>query len=558
LWRENKKTRKQENKMNSVDQRFAHYLRYSGLQQNEYQAEGVRWCVANEMRSKDKLLGEEGLGFGLGLGLGVAELRGGIVADEMGLGKTILMIGTMVANILPNTLIIVPPVLIEQWRQQIRKTTGYEPLVYHGAAKKTIDVGQLLAARIVVASYGAISIRKGGKSLLLHNIVWSRVVFDEAHHLRNGGARFVGACELKADIRWLVTGTPIQNRKKDFYNLCEVLGLSRSFYTDFELLRANASSFILKRTKKQVGIQMTDIVNEKTMVPWTNSREQELFEEVHSRLKFSGVGLSADRVGIDRISNGIALTNMIRARQVSVMPKLLAACMTRYEQDHYAEGLTAFSKLGGVVASILANRDNGAGKLVFCMFKEEIDEVCARLLAGGMTKVARLDGRTGRRGRAAALTEKNDALVMQIQTGCEGLNLQENYSEIYFVSPHWNPAVEDQAVARCHRIGQMKDVVVRRFVSSTFSKGGAKSVVSASVATDSTFEKVEPNEEEVVEQVTIEGHVSKVQDRKRFLADQILGSTFEKVEPNEEEVVEQVTMEGYVSKVQDRKRYSAV
>ena len=345
--------------------------------------------------------------------------------------------------------------------------------------------------------------------------MWSRVIFDEAHHLRNGGARFFGACELKADIRWLVTGTPIQNRKKDFYNLCEVLGLSRSFYTDFELLRANASSFILKRSKKQVGIQMTDVVQEKTIVNWTNSSERELFEEVHSNLKFSGVTRSADRVGIDRISNGTALTNIIRARQVSIMPKLLVACMTRYEQDHYAQGLTAFSKLGAVVSSILANRGNGAGKLVFCMFKEEIDEVCARLMAGGMTKVARFDGRTGKRERAAALTEKNEALVLQIQTGCEGLNLQENYSEIYFVSPHWNPAVEDQAVARCHRIGQMKDVVVRRFVSSTFENPPLK--------------KVEPNdadESEEPEQITMEGYVNKAQDYKRYLADQILGSTF--------------------------------
>lgn len=499
--------------MNSVDQRFSHYLGYSGLERKEYQAEGVRWCVENEL-SKDE-------GLGIDVAAGAGGLRGGIVADEMGLGKTILMIGTMVVNIKPNTLIVLPPVLIEQWCQQIRKTTGYEPLVYHGTSKKTIELSHLLAARIVVASYGAISMRKGDDGSKLHKIVWSRVIFDEAHHLRNSGARFFGACELKADIRWLVTGTPIQNRKKDFYNLCEVLGLSRSFYTDFELLRANASRFILKRTKKQVGIQMTDVVSEKTAVPWTNSREKELFEEVHSRLKFSGVGRSADRVGIDRISNGTALTNIIRARQVSIMPKLLAACMTRYEQDHYALGLTAYSKLGAVVSSILANRDNGAGKLIFCMFKEEIDEVCARLLAGGMTKVARLDGRTGKRDRAAALTEKNEALVLQIQTGCEGLNLQENYSEIYFVSPHWNPAVEDQAVARCHRIGQMKDVVVRRFVSSTFStfeKSGAKSV-----ATESTFE---PNEEEVVEQVTMEGYVSKVQDYKRYLADQILGSTY--------------------------------
>lgn len=500
---------KQETKMYSVDERFSHYLGYGGLERKEYQADGVRWCVANELSKEED------------------KLKGGIVADEMGLGKTILMIGTMAVNILPNTLIVLPPVLIEQWCQQIRKTTGYEPLVYHGAAKKTIDLNQLLAARIVVASYAAISIRKGDdgnkfpNGSKLHKFVWSRIIFDEAHHLRNGGARFFGACELKAEIRWLVTGTPIQNKKKDFYNLCEVLGLSRSFYTDLELLRANASSFILKRTKKQVGIQMTDVVSEKTTVPWTNSRERELFEEVHSQLKFSGVGQSSDRVGIDRISNGTPLTNTIRARQVSIMPRLLAACMTRYEQDHYAQGLTAFSKLSAVVSSILANRDNGAGKLIFCMFKEEIDEVCARLLAGGMTKVARLDGRTGKRDRAAALTEKNEALVLQIQTGCEGLNLQENYSEVYFVTPHWNPAVEDQAIARCHRIGQMKDVVVRRFVSSTFSKGGAKS----------TFGKVEPNAEEVVdesdelEQVTMEGYVSKVQDYKRYLADQILGST---------------------------------
>jgi superfamily II DNA or RNA helicase len=358
------------------------------------------------MRSKE--LGD--VESGLEAESGLAELRGGIVADEMGLGKTILMIGTMAANILPNTLIVLPPVLIEQWCQQIRKTTGYEPLVYHGTAKKTIDMNQLLAARIVIASYDAISMRKGDdgnkfpNGSKLHEIVWSRIIFDEAHHLRNGGARFFGACELKADIRWLVTGTPIQNKKKDFYNLCEVLGLSRSFYTDLELLRANASSFILKRTKKQVGIQMTDVFSEKTAVPWTNSRERELFEEVHSQLKFSGVGQSADRVGIDRISNGTPLTNTIRARQVSIMPRLLAACMTRYEQDHYAQGLTAFSKLSAVVSSILANRDNGAGKLIFCMFKEEIDEVYERLLAGGMTKVARLDGRTGKRDRAAALT----------------------------------------------------------------------------------------------------------------------------------------------------------
>jgi hypothetical protein len=59
-----------------------------------------------------------------------------------------------------------------------------------------------------------------------------------------------------------------------------------------------------------------------------------------------------------------------------------------------------------------------------------------------------------------------DVLILQIQTGCEGINLQDKYSEVYFVSPSWNPAVEDQAIARCHRIGQKKNVCVFKFGSA--------------------------------------------------------------------------------------------
>ena len=489
----------------SFEKRFSHYLAYSGLQSKEYQIEGVRWCVANETQTNEC----------------GSKKKGGFIADEMGLGKTILMIGTMAMNILPNTLIVLPPVLIEQWRQQIRKTTGYEPLVYHGTAKKKIDMGHLLAARIVLTSYCAISIRKcdNEKSLLLHNVAWSRIIFDEAHHLRNRGARFYGACNLKSGIRWLVTGTPIQNKKRDFYNLCEVLGMSRSFYTDLN----NASSFLLKRTKKQVGIQLPDVVCEKTMVHWTNSRERELFEEVHSTLKFTNIAKNAKRLGIQRISRGTVLTNILRARQMSVMPKLLTSCMNLYENDHYAQGLTACSKLNSVVASILSNRDNGAGKLVFCMFKEEIDEVYSRLLDGGMMNVACLDGRTGKEERLAALSDNNEVLILQVQTGCEGLNLQENYSEIYFVTPHWNPAIEDQAIARCHRIGQTKNVIVRRFemsVLSTLEKCGA---VSPSVVSPTT--SLENNPDSNDEQLTMEGYVNNVQKYKRYLSEQILGSS---------------------------------
>jgi SNF2 family DNA or RNA helicase len=100
----------------------------------------------------------------------------------------------------------------------------------------------------------------------------------------------------------------------------------------------------------------------------------------------------------------------------------------------------------------------------------------------------------------ATLAEPADALVIQIQTGCEGLNLQHNFSEIYFVSPHWNPCVEDQAIARCHRIGQTKPVDVFKFEMRGFKK-------------DDTSE---------LDPITLEKYVNKIQDIKRDISRQIL------------------------------------
>ena len=82
--------------------------------------------------------------------------------------------------------------------------------------------------------------------------------------------------------------------------------------------------------------------------------------------------------------------------------------------------------------------------------------------------VAIIDGRIQKKTRDSIIRGSNDVIILQVQTGCEGLNLQEKYSEVYFVSPNWNPAIEDQAIARCHRIGQTKDVVVYRFIMEDF------------------------------------------------------------------------------------------
>ena len=120
-------------------------------------------------------------------------------------------------------------------------------------------------------------------------------------------------------------------------------------------------------------------------------------------------------------------------------------------------------KNSNVVTCVLSKKDNGNGKLIFCTYRKEIDTIAAKLRNGGVEHIAIFDGRHPVKKTSFALDLVITVLIIQIQTGCEGLNLQEKFSEIYFVSPNWNPYMEDQAIARCHRIGQTKEVFVHKF-----------------------------------------------------------------------------------------------
>jgi len=442
------------------------------MEHKQYQYDGVEWMLNNEL-TRDP----------------VCDVRGGFVADEMGLGKTIMMIGLMLCNFVPQTLIVVPPILINQWYSEIYRTTGHKAQIYHGEKKYNTTLQDLKKAKIVITTYGAVTITlaklKEKNVTLLHRIKWDRIIFDEAHHLRNSGTtRFQSVKQLSSKIRWLVSGTPVQNRKQDFYSLCNILRIPASFYIESENLPKLARSFILKRTKKSVGIKMPDIIEEKNIVAWKNKREMELSETIHSALAFSRV---KNKNAEDQ---GGALSLILKARQSCIYPKMIAK---NPAYKAYQEAYNYSSKLDSVIKNILVNKDNGCGKLIFCHFREEIDEIAARLKEGGMTKVATFDGRTVK--RSEILEEKNEALILQIQTGCEGLNLQENYSEIYFISPHWNPAVEDQAIARCHRIGQTKTVFVKRFEMNKFF-------------------------DEEVETMTIDKYIGLMQDGKRIIAEE--------------------------------------
>ena len=187
---------------------FDKYLDSAGLDKKEYQYNGVKWCVKNEL---DNFMG----------------IRGGFIADEMGLGKTITMIGLMIANRFKRTLVVLPPILIEQWYNQIYKTTGHKAFIYHGKNKKleNLDIDAFFDAPIVLTTYGAVAVKKAKPvANLLHKMKWSRIIFDEAHHMRNKKTgKFQAGFHLNGNIKWLLTGTPIQKSVDDIINIVKFL-----------------------------------------------------------------------------------------------------------------------------------------------------------------------------------------------------------------------------------------------------------------------------------------------------------------------------------------------
>lgn len=442
------------------------------LDVKQHQLDGVKWCIAREHALSPA---------------STPIVYGGILGDEMGLGKTFTIIGTMLENFKLHTLIVLPTILVEQWREIIKKTLNHNAFMVSNVIKEAdFDEFQLKLHKspIVITTYKLFEKNVS----LFSKISWDRIVFDEAHHLRNHKAKVHKAiinlrdtCENKKLIIWLVTGTPIQNYIKDFYSLCRVLGLKRvHYYKNVDFI---SKLFMLKRTKLDVGISLPSLKVNTIEVDWESEEEKELGEELHSIFHFAGINRKgsaplrrgyagdtpADKSGFDPLSF------IIKAKQSCIDMSLLTNSIDKIvsmgaiaDGSYISEALKHCSKLNKVIDFILERKDNNRKKIIFCHYHKEIDFLKKTLSAKGFT-VASFDGRVSKADRFDILTHAPDVLILQIQTGCEGLNLQ-NFNEIYFVSTHWNPAIQDQAIARCHRIGQTKCVDVFIFVMKPFDE----------------------------------------------------------------------------------------
>jgi len=463
--------------MSSSDiQYFKNWIAHAGLDLKSHQLDGIKWIFDREKNST--------LGF-----------PGGFLCDEMGLGKTILMLGAIVCNLQSRTLIVMPNSLLDQWDHAIQKFLGdgIAPLIYHGATAKNFTVEQISQYPLVITTYGMIAKRKKDNyKSKLWGLDWDRIIYDEAHHLRNRKTRlFEGAMILKkkSKINWMVTGTPINNDKKDFYNLCVVQGMNKSFKMSNDQISKVVKSCVMKRTKKQVGIEIPNLNEEVVEVKFETEKEEKFAKNIHNLMSFATV----TDTNVDEIIANMGtrihcrFPIMMLMRQCCVYPKLAVKYFTKkYSAECKRLGMKknfndiGHSKMNAVVNKVIENKGNGKKKLIFCLFTKEI-VLLKKLIEKSGISAEIVCGSTPKKLRKARLQtpEKNkdgpEVLIVQIQTACEGLNLQ-HINEIYFTTPHWNPSVEDQAIARAHRIGQEMEVDVYRFVSKFQKKKDDSSI----------------------------------------------------------------------------------
>jgi len=475
------------------------WMKLFKIQKRDYQLQAMKWCIAKEngfhvtFDKKGQISGNP-----------VTTQKSGLIADEMGLGKTIVILGTWVGNFKKNTLIVLPSALLHQWDKLIKKFFGFEPLVFHGAKSK-MPIEEVKSYHIVLTTYGMISTRpnkyRSDWVSPLWDVNWDRIIFDEAHHLRNAKSnKHKGAAKLQGDIKWFITGTPIQNSGKDLVSLCKLMG----FYDEILENPKNAidilRKYTLMRNKKQVGLKIEPVEN--IIIPissFDSIEEEKLISNIHSMLTFTNVTIENVDEAIAYLKGDSPLPLLVRARQVCIAPTLLSRHMRKLisqgeiPSDINWSPCKTNTKLRIITETAVKTCKDGR-ILIFCYFMEEMT-ILKNMLEQNNLTVKMMNGNTKHKERKyiglpfikdddwvdifanSKFQDSSeeiksllmpwlepDILIVQIQSCCEGLNLQQ-FNNVFFTSPHWNPALEDQAVCRAHRIGQKKKVKVFKFIT---------------------------------------------------------------------------------------------
>jgi superfamily II DNA or RNA helicase len=382
---------------------------------------------------------------------------GGILADDMGLGKTIQALTVLKKG--EKSLVVAPTSVLHNWLVESgRFRPGIKTCRYHGPHRK-LDP----EADLVVTTYGVLrmDIEKLGK------IEWNAVILDEAQAIKNPESQSAQAAfALKSDFRLAMTGTPVENRLDELWSQLHftnpgLLGGRTDFRNRYSQpiamgepgvakhLRARIKPFVLRRLKRDVAQELpprTEVVRRCSLSQDERNAYDSVRAATHAEL-------------VERMTGGhgvmAALEALLRLRQ--------AACHSGLLPGHTAE---TSSKIQLLLESLQALLPAGHRALVFSQWTALLDRVEPHLRSAGIDYL-RLDGSTRNRGQLVDRFQADDGppvFLISLKAGGTGLNLTAA-DHVFLLDPWWNPAVEDQAADRAHRIGQDRPVIVTRLVA---------------------------------------------------------------------------------------------
>lgn len=393
---------------------------------------------------------------------------GGILGDEMGLGKTIQTIAFLLSNKGSKSLIVVPTSLIYNWMNEFEK---FAPTVKVNAIngqreEREDDLKNLSDYDVIITTYNLLK-----KDLDTYsNFEFDYCILDEAQFIKNSTSQSaIAAKKIKARVRFALSGTPIENSVMELWSIFDFImpgylydekTFSVRYYKRFkdepevlDELNKLIGPFILRRRKKDVIKELPQKIEKKFMV--TLSDEQ---KKVYKTYADYAVDLIKKKVKDNEFKNSKIeiLAYITKLRQLCLDPAIIV--------KDYSGGS---GKIEALVELLQKSIEQGHRILVFSQFTSVLKDIGKTINECGIL-FSYLDGSISSEKRMETVERfnegQNSVFLISLKAGGTGLNLTSADVVIHF-DPWWNPAVEEQATDRAHRIGQKKVVEVIKIIA---------------------------------------------------------------------------------------------
>ncbi|MDR1600800.1 MAG: DEAD/DEAH box helicase, partial [Tannerella sp.] len=403
---------------------------------------------------------------------------GGCLADDMGLGKTLQTI-TLLQYIyagnergsLPPALVVAPTSLLHNWKNELaRFAPELQVYLYTGDKRLKSKEAErtFYGCQVVVASYGVMR----NDIEYLKEYTFQMIILDESQYIKNPSSlAYQAAKQLTSLHKLVLTGTPLENSLDDLwaqFNFINegLLGDLTSFRKDFvqpivreknqereALLKRMISPFLLRRTKEEVTPELPPLLQEVIYCDMTEE-QQAIYEGEKNRIR----NLLIEAREHPELPHGpfVALQGLNKLRQLANHPRLIDA---DYTEDS--------GKFDQILLSFETLKASNHKVLIFSSYVRYLNLLAERFDAEGW-KYAMLTGETRKREEEIKRFTGNadiHCFFISLKAGSTGLNLTAA-DYVFILDPWWNPAAEMQALSRAHRIGQEKNVIACRFIST--------------------------------------------------------------------------------------------